>query len=176
MGEEYPLTGCVGELTAPKRAPWQSERSASTVTSGRAAPVRSKASKPAWRSRNSNLSLREDGRASRMRRPAGMTSLPMPSPGMRPARAKVSHWGYSSCLGAGAYQSSAYGSTCWAQLGLFAFGCWTLDVLVFCWAKLLAEDRRRFGKISEAEPAWVEARQGTRATPYNRAPQFSSHS
>jgi hypothetical protein len=33
---------------------------------------------------NSNFSLSDAGRASRIRRPAGMTSLPIPSPGIRP--------------------------------------------------------------------------------------------
>ena len=39
MGEEYPATLVVGELTAPKRAPLHSLRSVSTVLSGRALPV-----------------------------------------------------------------------------------------------------------------------------------------
>lgn len=83
MGEEYPLTAVVGELTAPKRPPLQLWR-VWTVSSGRATPVFSKVSQPALRSTKSNFRPREAGRASRTRRPAGMTSLPMPSPGMRP--------------------------------------------------------------------------------------------
>ena len=78
-----------GELTAPKRAPSLSFLRISTVLSGRAAPVCSKVSKPALRSMNSNFSLSDAGRASRIRRPAGMTSLPIPSPGMRPMH--ISH-------------------------------------------------------------------------------------
>jgi hypothetical protein len=78
------LTALDGELTAPKRAPSHSFLRISTVLSGRAAPVCSKVSNPALRSTNSNFSLRDAGRASRIRRPAGMTSFPMPSPGMRP--------------------------------------------------------------------------------------------
>lgn len=42
MGEEYPLTALVGELTAPNRAPSHSFFRTSTVRSGRAAPVFSK--------------------------------------------------------------------------------------------------------------------------------------
>lgn len=78
------MTAVEGELTAPKRAPSHSFLSISTVRSGRAVPVFSNVSKPAWRSVNSNLSLKEEGSASRILRPAGITSLPIPSPGMRP--------------------------------------------------------------------------------------------
>ena len=54
--------------------------------SGRAAPVCSNVSNPALRSTNSNLRFKEEGRASRILRPAGITSLPIPSPGIRPKR------------------------------------------------------------------------------------------
>lgn len=83
------MTAFDGELTAPKRAPSHSFLRTSTVLSGRAAPVCSKVSKPAFRSTNSNFSFREEGRASRIRRPAGMTSFPIPSPGIRPDLASV---------------------------------------------------------------------------------------
>ena len=78
------MTALEGELTAPKSAPSHSFLRISTVLSGRAAPVFSKVSNPASRSTNSNFSLRDAGRASRIRRPAGITSLPIPSPGIRP--------------------------------------------------------------------------------------------
>ena len=39
MGEEYPATFVVGELTAPNRAPSHSARRVSTVLEGRACPV-----------------------------------------------------------------------------------------------------------------------------------------
>lgn len=80
------MTALDGELTAPKSAPSHSCLRTSTVLSGSAAPVFSNVSNPACRSMNSNLRLREEGNASSIRRPAGMTSLPMPSPGMRPER------------------------------------------------------------------------------------------
>lgn len=73
----------VGEETAPKRAPSQEDWRAETVSSGSAAPVFWKHSKPASRWVKENLRFRDEGRASRTRRPAGMTSRPMPSPGMR---------------------------------------------------------------------------------------------
>lgn len=73
-------------LTAPKRAPSHSALRVSTVLSGRATPVFWKVSKPASRSTKENLRFKDEGRASRMRRPAGMTSRPMPSPGIRPGQ------------------------------------------------------------------------------------------
>lgn len=76
--------GVEGEDTAPKRAPSQEVLRASTVESGRATPVRWKQSKPASRSVNWKFRFRDEGRDSRRRRPAGMTSRPMPSPGMSP--------------------------------------------------------------------------------------------
>ena len=82
--------GVEGELTAPKRAPSHSALSVSTVLSGRAAPVFWKVSKPASRSTKENLRFSDEGRASRRRRPAGMTSRPIPSPGMRPAACQYS--------------------------------------------------------------------------------------
>jgi hypothetical protein len=80
------LTALEGELTAPKRAPSHSVLRISTVLSGSAAPVCSKVSNPALRSTNSNFNLRDAGRASRIRLPAGMTSFPIPSPGIRPRK------------------------------------------------------------------------------------------
>lgn len=71
-------------LTAPKRAPSHSFLSVSTVLSGKATPVCLNVSKPASRSIKENCNPRDAGRASRSRRPAGMTSRPMPSPGIRP--------------------------------------------------------------------------------------------
>lgn len=76
--------GVEGEDTAPKSAPSHSALRVSTVLSGRATPVCLKVSKPASRSTKLNFRFRLEGRASRRRRPAGMTSRPMPSPGMRP--------------------------------------------------------------------------------------------
>ncbi len=73
-------------LTAPNNAPSHSFFSVSTVLSGKATPVCLKVSKPASRSTKENFSPSDDGKASSIRRPAGMTSLPMPSPGMRPMR------------------------------------------------------------------------------------------
>jgi hypothetical protein len=84
MGEEYPAVLTVGELTAPKRAPSHSFCNVSTVFSGRAAPVFLNVSNPASRFVKLKERLRELGRASSIRRPAGMTSRPIPSPGIRP--------------------------------------------------------------------------------------------
>ena len=70
MGDEYPGTGCEGELTAPKSAPSHSARRAATVLGGRAVPVCWKVVKPAGRVVNVNARGREAERASRMRRPA----------------------------------------------------------------------------------------------------------
>ena len=85
-------------LTAPNSAPSHSFFSVSSVLSGSATPVRLKHSNPASRSTKENLRPREVGRASRMRRPAGMTSRPMPSPGMRPRGIQwlgmVANWVY----------------------------------------------------------------------------------
>lgn len=63
----------VSYLTAPNRAPSHSFCRVSTVLSGSAAPVSLNVWKPAGRSTNENLRPKEAGRASRMRRPAGMT-------------------------------------------------------------------------------------------------------
>jgi hypothetical protein len=71
-------------LTAPNNAPSHSFLSVSTVLSGSAVPVFLNVSKPASRSTKLNFTCNEAGRASRIRRPAGMTSRPMPSPAMRP--------------------------------------------------------------------------------------------
>ena len=97
--------GIVAYLTAPKRAPSHSFFRVSTVLSGRAVPVFWKVPKPASRSTKLNLRFRDEGRDSRTLRPAyiipthpsqpiglslarrlptGMTSRPIPSPGMRP--------------------------------------------------------------------------------------------
>ena len=73
-----------GEETAPKRAPSQSDLRAATVSSGRATPCFWNVSHPASWCEKLNFRPNEEGSASRMRRPAGMTSRPMPSPGMRP--------------------------------------------------------------------------------------------
>jgi hypothetical protein len=83
----------VGEDTAPKSAPSHEDLRASTVSSGRATPVFWKVSHPAWWWLKSNFRPNELGSASRIRRPAGMTSRPMPSPGMRPG------WSVSGGLG-----------------------------------------------------------------------------
>lgn len=79
------MVGVVGELTAPNSAPSHSFLSVSTVLSGSATPFFLNSSKPASRSIKENVSPRLFGRASRIARPAGMTSRPMPSPGIRPA-------------------------------------------------------------------------------------------
>ena len=73
-------------LTAPNNAPSHSFFSVSTVLSGNATPVCLKVSKPASKSTKENFSPSDEGNASSIRRPAGMTSLPMPSPGMSPMR------------------------------------------------------------------------------------------
>ena len=70
MGEEYPATFVLGELTAPKSAPSHSVVRVSTVLSGRACPVCWKVSKPAERSAKEKSSLKELPMASRIRRPA----------------------------------------------------------------------------------------------------------
>jgi hypothetical protein len=106
----------VSYLTAPNSAPSHSFCNVSTVESGSAVPVRLKHSYPASRSTKENFKPSDEGRDSRMRLPAcqsnqhqpccastpwtprrshllavhtGMTSRPMPSPGMRPVRALV---------------------------------------------------------------------------------------
>lgn len=71
-------------LTAPNSAPSHSFFNVSTVLSGNAAPVFLNVSNPASRSTKENLSPSELGRASRILLPAGITSRPMPSPGIRP--------------------------------------------------------------------------------------------
>lgn len=78
----------VGEETAPKRAPSHSDLRVSTVVCGRAVPVRWKVFQPAWRGAKVKDRPREEGRDSRRRRPAGTTSRPMPSPGIRPVRVR----------------------------------------------------------------------------------------
>ena len=105
MGEEYPSTFVVGELTAPNSAPSHSCFRVSTVFWGSAMPVSWKVVKPAGREVKVN---EREGleMASRMRRPAccgqnwglgwevqggvqrltGITSRPMPSPGISPMR------------------------------------------------------------------------------------------
>lgn len=70
-GDEY--------LTAPKRAPSHSVWRVSTVFSGRAVPICWKVSKPAGRSMKENLSFREEGRASRIRRPAYLGGISVSS-------------------------------------------------------------------------------------------------
>lgn len=65
-------------LTAPKRAPSHSFFRVSTVLSGRAVPVFWKVSKPASRLTKLKLRFREDGRASRIRRPAYIKSIDCP--------------------------------------------------------------------------------------------------
>jgi len=83
MGEVYPWTFVVGEETAPNKAASHSALREATVESGRAVPVAWKVPQPAERGRK--LNFREgDCRASRTCRPEVRTSLPMPSPGMRP--------------------------------------------------------------------------------------------
>ena len=57
-------------MNAPKSAPSHSFLSISTVFSGRAVPVSLKVVKPASRSTKLNFRPRDEGRASRMRRPA----------------------------------------------------------------------------------------------------------
>ncbi len=91
MGLEYPFVCTVGELTAPKSAPSQDDCSAVTVSSGKATPVDWKVDHPAEWLLKENFSPRDVGSDSRIRRPAGITSRPMPSPGMRPVRG-VSMW------------------------------------------------------------------------------------
>ena len=76
--------GTDGEETAPKRAASHSAFKVSTVLEGKAAPVRWNVSKPADSGMKENERPREEGRAWRSLWPAGITSLPMPSPGMRP--------------------------------------------------------------------------------------------
>ena len=70
MGEEYPATFLLGELTAPKRAPSHSLLRVSSVRSGSAAPSCSKAPKPtgSWTKEKSRLKDLE--RDSKTRRPA----------------------------------------------------------------------------------------------------------
>ena len=60
----------MGELTAPKSAPWHSLRRVSTVLGGRAAPVDWKAAQPAGRVVKVREKLKAGARVSRMRRPA----------------------------------------------------------------------------------------------------------
>lgn len=97
--------------TAPKSAPSQSLFSASTVSSGSAFPCFWNVSKPASWCEKLNFNPKEDGRASRMRRPAGMTSRPMPSPGMRPIMVKISNWCQVVMLGC-IYLFGEYGQPC----------------------------------------------------------------
>ncbi len=72
------------DLTAPKSAPSHSFFSVSTVFSGSATPVLLKVLKPASSSTKEKSSFEELDRASRTLRPAGMTSRPIPSPGISP--------------------------------------------------------------------------------------------
>lgn len=91
-------------LTAPKSAPSHSFFSVSTVLSGSAAPVFLNVSNPASRSMKENLRFIEEGRDSRSRRPAGMTSRPIPSPGMRPTElSQLVFWRYSEFKSALSY-------------------------------------------------------------------------
>ena len=75
IGDEYPATLVVGELTAPKRAPSHSVFNVSIVRSGRAVPVCWNVSKPAGSSTKEKSSLKEADRASRTRRPAFVSEL-----------------------------------------------------------------------------------------------------
>ena len=96
-------------LTAPNRAPSHSFFSVSTVLSGKAEPVFLNVSNPASKLMKENFKFRDEGKASRSCRPAclsqsrfcishllfalrqvkvctGITSLPMPSPGISPRK------------------------------------------------------------------------------------------
>ena len=106
LGEMKPTTKASHYLTAPKSAPSHSFFSVSIVFSGSATPVCLNVSNPASRSTKESLSPREVGSASRIRLPAGITSRPMPSPGMRPANGQscIAFWfvgsicTYSECF------------------------------------------------------------------------------
>ncbi|KAK6440526.1 hypothetical protein LTR95_003239, partial [Oleoguttula sp. CCFEE 5521] len=76
-------------------APSHSFFRTSTVLSGNATPFRLNSSKPASRSTKEKLSPRLFGSASRILRPAGMTSRPMPSPGMRPLKCQIVQYYHS---------------------------------------------------------------------------------
>ena len=83
----------VGEETAPNKAASQSDLRIETVSSGRAVPVSWKAAQPARRGVKLNLRVGVC-RASRTRRPEVRTSLPIPSPGMRPVVGGISWEGH----------------------------------------------------------------------------------